>query len=276
MKPEEIYNGIKVLDKGFVRLVDVMGNDHAIVQAARVSYGEGTKTVSEDHALINYLLEHHHTSPFEQVEFKFHCKMPIFVARQWVRHRTASLNEMSGRYSIMKDECYLPELENIQYQSSSNKQGREGIVDEYIGTATLGVLERSQEAAFRDYGVLISSGISRELSRINLPLSTYTEWYWKMDLNNLFKFLFLRMDSHAQWEIRQYANAIAEIVKCICPFAYEAYEEYMFHAVKFSRTEMSILKSLLDVDEEAITDGVVEKLGKRRAMEFAKKLGIME
>ena len=188
-----------VLDKGFVRLVDYMGSDSRIVQSGRVSYGDGTKTVREDQGLINYLLRNEHTSPFEQVVFTFHVKLPIFVARQWIRHRTARLNEISGRYSVMRNEFYVPAAEDIAFQSQNNKQGRsEEEVPAALREAVLQNLIDQQTAAYDSYEKLIGENIARELSRINLPLSLYTEWYWQIDLHNLFHFLKLRLDGHAQ------------------------------------------------------------------------------
>lgn len=257
-----------VLDKGFVRLVDYMGGDSAIVQAARVSYGEGTKTISEDRGLIRYLMRHEHTSPFEMVETKFHCKMPIFVARQWVRHRTASLNEVSGRYSVMKDEFYIPSPEQVNFQSSNNKQGRSD--ETFSPEDTERILfnfEDEQVKSYSDYKKRIEKGVARELARINLPLSLYTEWYWKMDLHNLFHFLKLRMDSHAQYEIRVYANAIFDITKKIAPIACEAFEDYQLGAMKFSKQEQNAIKNMLksgdleDVEIYRNTPFIVKKEG---------------
>lgn len=243
----------KCLDKGFIRLVDYMGDDSAIVQSARVSYGKGTKSVTEDKGLIRYLMRHRHTSPFEMVEFKFHVKLPIFVARQWIRHRTANVNEYSGRYSEMKDEFYIPEPEQIRPQSFVNKQGRapepmpkeeaEDIIEDY---------RRIQEILFDDYSNLLDTGLARELARINLPLSTYTEWYWKIDLHNLFHFLRLRLDLHAQYEIRIYAEAISKIVKEIVPLAYQAFEDYILNRFVFSSLEAKVLKKMLG--SNVITD----------------------
>ena len=190
---------IKVLDKGFVRLVDVMGNDSSIVQAARVSYGVGTKTVNEDRGLIRYLLRHKHTTPFEMVEFKFHIKLPIFIARQWIRHRTANVNEYSGRYSEMKDEFYLPDVEQLRHQSTLNKQARsEEQLDNQVSLEIQEMMQDTQESLYNEYKDLLDKNLAREIARINLPLSNYTEWYWKIDLHNLFHFLRLRIDDHAQ------------------------------------------------------------------------------
>ncbi len=217
-KAEEILDKeFRVLNHGFVRLVDYMGGDESIVQAARVSYGKGTKSVSEDRTLIRYLMRHQHTTPFEMVEFKFHVKLPIFVARQWIRHRTANVNEYSGRYSIMPEEFYVPEETAIKYQSQSNKQGRDNEeVPPEIRKRVLEILLKEQKSAFDGYQEMLDYNIARELARINLPLSLYTQWYWKIDLHNLFHFLKLRMDKNAQFEIRVYAEKMAEIVKNSC------------------------------------------------------------
>ncbi|MBK9247034.1 MAG: FAD-dependent thymidylate synthase [Ignavibacteria bacterium] len=251
---------IACLDKGFVRLVDVMGDDHSIVQAARVSYGEGTKRLTEDRGLIRYLLRHQHTTPFEMVEFKFHIKLPIFIARQWIRHRTANVNEYSGRYSEMKDEFYIPSLENIRPQSTMNKQGRsEETFPTDQAEQIAAIFGRSQDQMYAEYQELLDMGVAREIARINLPVSNYTEWYWKIDLHNLFHFLKLRMDAHAQYEIRVYGEAMAEIVREIVPVAWEAYEDYTLHSVRFSRLEANALVSMLDTlpsDEILATFGL--------------------
>jgi thymidylate synthase (FAD) len=236
---------IKVLDKGFVRLVDYMGGDHRIVQAARVSYGEGTKTYRQDRGLIHYLIKNWHTSPFEQVQLTFHCKMPIFVARQWVRHRTARLNEISGRYSVMKDEFYLPSPENVCTQSESNKQGRGEALPEAAARTVIAAMEKEQRDMYANYEALLEQGVARELARANLPNSLYTEWYWQIDLHNLFHFLRLRMDPHAQYEIRVYAEAMAECAKAVSPLAYEAFEEHILGSVSFSRAECEALAAML-------------------------------
>lgn len=233
---------IQVLDKGFVRLVDYMGGDQRIVQAARVSYGEGTKTYREDRGLIHYLMKNWHTSPFEQVQLTFHTKMPIFVARQWVRHRTARLNEISGRYSVMKDEFYLPDAEQIRYQSKSNKQGRsEEAVPFDQALKIIEQLETEQKQAYAQYQELLDANVARELARANLPISLYTEWYWQIDLHNLFHFLHLRLDAHAQYEIRAFAEAMAICAKAVSPIAYEAFEEHIVGSVAFSRSECAAL-----------------------------------
>jgi len=238
---------VKVLDKGFVRLVDYLGGDQRIVQSARVSYGEGTKTFRADRGLIHYLMKNWHTSPFEQVQLTLHTKMPIFVARQWVRHRTARLNEISGRYSVMKDEFYLPEPSQIRFQSESNKQGRS---DECVplpeALEIIDKLEREQKDVYSHYVSLLDKNVARELARSNLPISLYTEWYWQIDLHNLFHFLHLRLDAHAQYEIRAYAEVIATCARAVAPIAYEAFEEHVLGAVSFSRGECEALVALME------------------------------
>ncbi len=237
---------IKVLDHGFIRLVDYMGGDSRIVQSARVSYGKGTKSVREDEALIDYLMRHQHTSPFEQVVLTFHCKMPIFIARQWIRHRAARVNEISGRYSVMEDEFYLPEETAIQYQNKDNRQGRDPQeVPVHLRQKVLDILTKGQQVAYDDYQKMLADDIARELARINLPLSLYTQWYWQIDLHNLFHFLELRMDEHAQWEIRQYANVIADITRAVAPLAFRAFETHVVNAVRFSGSEIQALANNL-------------------------------
>lgn len=239
-----------VLDHGFVRLVDYCGGDQRIVQAARVSYGAGTKTYRQDRGLINYLLRNAHTSPFEQVSLTFHTKMPIFVARQWVRHRTARLNEISGRYSVMKDEFYLPRGDAIAPQSTDNKQGRSADgFDPEEQSRISDSLRDEQGRAYRAYQDLLERDVARELARINLPLSTYTEWYWQIDLHNLFHFLALRLDAHAQFEIREYARVMLDLTRRVCPIATEAFEEHKQGAVQFSRGEFAALQHLLGMTE---------------------------
>lgn len=254
MKENVLNKEYKCLNHGFVRLVDVMGDDSSIVQAARVSYGQGTKTIREDRGLINYLLSHAHTSPFEMVEFKFHCKMPIFVARQWIRHRTASVNEISGRYSEMKDEFYIPELDKINLQSKDNKQGRGDILESQIGNEIIESMKDEQKNVFDNYQKYLKIGTAKELARIDLPLSLYTEWYWKIDLHNLFHFLRLRLDTHAQYEIRVFGEAMYDIVKECCPMASEAFEEHVLHAKKFSKTEMEAIKEIMSIVRKGSPD----------------------
>jgi len=245
---------------GFVRLVDYLGGDERIVQAARVSYGEGTKSFRQDKGLINYLLRNEHTSPFEQVILTFHVKMPIFVARQWTRHRTAHLNEISGRYSILKDEFYLPAEEDIAAQSSENKQGRssEALPGE-LRQKVLDSLRHGQREAYAAYESLLAENIARELARINLPVSTYTEMYWQMDLHNLFHFLKLRMDPHAQKEIRDYACVLFDIAKRVAPNACAAFEEYTLSSISFSKSELESLKELLAGREVQLTGKALER-----------------
>ena len=250
-------DAIKCLDKGFVRLVDSMGGDDAIVQAARVSYGQGTSKVSQDRGLIRYLMRHRHTTPFEMVEFKFHCKMPIFVARQWVRHRTANINEYSLRYSEARDEFYYPEPENIQFQSALNKQGRSGEVPPELKQKVLDYFHENSERSFALYQELNKAGVARELARSLLPVNIYTEWYWKNDLHNLLHFIGLRSDSHAQYEIRVFSDAMAHYVKEKAPFAWEAYQDYVVHGMRFSKIEKGLLEKQLP---ERVIDDIVEDI----------------
>ncbi|MBI88776.1 MAG: thymidylate synthase (FAD) [Candidatus Marinimicrobia bacterium] len=250
-------DAIKCLDKGFVRLVDAMGGDNAIVQAARVSYGKGTAKVSQDRGLIRYLMRHRHTTPFEMVEFKFHCKMPIFVARQWVRHRTANINEYSLRYSEARDEFYFPDPENIQFQSSLNKQGRLGQVSESLKSKVTDYFKEISDRSFELYSELNEAGVARELARAILPVNLYTEWYWKNDLHNLLHFIGLRSDSHAQYEIRVFSDAMAKSVKKIAPFAWEAYQDYVVRGLRFSRVEQGLLEQNLPT---RVIDDVLEDI----------------
>lgn len=237
---------IKVLDKGFVRLVDYLGGDDRIVQAARVSYGSGTKSFRQDRGLIHYLMRHLHTSPFEQVILTFHTKMPIFVARQWVRHRTARLNEISGRYSVMKDEFYLPEPEDICLQSLDNKQASGEAIPFEDAIQVIRQFDEDYALLYSHYESLIEKGIARELARIVLPLSLYTEWYWQIDLHNLFHFINLRSDLHAQKQIRVFSDALGKCAKAVAPLAYEAFEEHVKYSIHFSRSECIALQLMLD------------------------------
>lgn len=238
-------DAIKCLDKGFVRLVDSMGGDDAIVQSARVSYGKGTSKLSQDRGLIRYLMRHRHTTPFEMVEFKFHCKMPIFVARQWVRHRTANINEYSLRYSEARDEFYYPDPDHIEFQSSINKQGRMGEVDSDLKKKVQNYFKEISERSFAVYSELNEAGVARELARSVLPVNLYTEWYWKNDLHNLLHFIGLRSDSHAQYEIRVFSDAMDQSVKAVAPFAWEAYQDYVVKGMRFSQIEQSLLEKNL-------------------------------
>ena len=250
----------KVLDKGFVRLVDYMGSDERIVQAARVSYGKGTKTYREDSGLISYLLRNEHTSPFEQVIFTFHIKLPIFVARQWIRHRTARVNEISGRYSVMEPEFYVPENAHISFQSINNKQGRSADeVEPWLVQEVSAMLESSHQEAYKHYEWLLSQNIARELARVVLPLSLYTEWYWQIDLHNLLRFLLLRLDAHAQLEIRKYAEVLFDIGKLVCPAVFEAFDEHMLNAVHFSKTEKEALANMLAGNDAGLSGRANER-----------------
>ncbi len=258
---EEILDkAFPVLDKGFVRLVDYMGSDQRIVQAARVSYGEGTKTHRQDAGLIDYLLRNEHTSPFEQVVFTFHAKMPVFVARQWVRHRTARLNEISGRYSIMAEEFYEPAMEDVSEQSEDNKQGRKNEpMEKERALKVLGTLKELHGKAYEGYTALLEEGTARELARVVLPLSLYTEWYWQIDLHNLFRFIQLRMDAHAQREIRAYALVMRDIAAKVCPLAFESFNRHVVGGVRFSGEEMRALKRRLAGEESGLKGRAAER-----------------
>ncbi|WP_064429014.1 FAD-dependent thymidylate synthase [Rickettsia sp. Tenjiku01] len=256
---EILYEPIKVLDYGFIRVIDYMGDDSAIVQAARVSYGKGTKQLNQDKGLINYLLRHYHTTPFEMCDIKFHIKLPIFIARQWIRHRTASVNEYSARYSILGNEFYLPEPANIASQSAVNKQCREGdSLPKEVAEKVLAILEEDARQCYGHYKELMNAdeegniidenatGIARELARMNLTLNYYTEWYWKINLHNLLHFLRLRADPHAQYEIRVYAEKMLEIVKAWVPFVYEAFKEYRLQGANISRKGLDVIKRMIN------------------------------
>jgi thymidylate synthase (FAD) len=244
---DRMYTPIPCLDHGFVRLIDYMGSDSAIVQAARVSYGEGTKQVRQDRGLIRYLLRNAHTSPFEMCEIKLHCKMPIFVARQWVRHRTASLNEISARYSVLDREFYLPAPEDIAVQAKNNRQGRGDSLTAEQSSLVLELLKRDATTAYETYERLLGEefGLARELARMNLPVNLYTQWYWKIDLHNLLHFLRLRMDAHAQYEIRVFADAIATLVADWVPLTWEAFSDFRVGGRFLSRHEVAVLRDAL-------------------------------
>jgi thymidylate synthase (FAD) len=241
---------VKVHDHGLVALCDVMPRlvpagktaDFAIVQAARVSYGAGTKQVNEDRGLIRYLARHRHTTPFEMVEFKFHHVMPIFIARQWIRHRTANVNEYSARYSVVKDRFYKPSPQNVRKQSLQNRQGGEEPIDEMTAKEFCDYLDKA-ESIYEEYEKLLAKGVSRELARIALPVNVYTEWYWKCDLHNVMHFLSLRMDAHAQQEIRDYATAMFALIQPIVPIAAEAFLDYQLGSVHLTRLELEAIKS---------------------------------
>ena len=269
-----------VLDHGFIRLIDYMGNEAAVVQAARVSYGKGTKKSSEDRGLLRYLMRHRHTTPFEMCEIKLHVKLPIFVARQWIRHRTANVNEASGRYSILSREFYVPKLDDIQQQSKTNKQGRENPLSDRDRKTVQDDLATGANAAFDLYDVLINDeedgfNVARELARINLPLSTYTEWYWKVDLHNLLHFLSLRADPHAQMEIRAYADEMLRLVRFWVPNIYDAFVDYRLEAHTFSRQEMDILRKMVQPDFGGyVQDDMVSGISDREMAAFRKVLGV--
>lgn len=237
-------NTINVLDHGFITLIDTMGDDQAISDAARISYGEGTKKPSDTRALIRYLMRHGHTSPFEMCEAKFHMKLPIFVARQWVRHRTANINEISARYSVLPEEFYVPEDFAICRQSETNKQGRGTAFDFEEASDIQNQISMASEESFQHYSDLLDEDVARETARIVLPLNAYTEWVWKCDLHNIFHLLRLRCDPHAQWEIREYANAMAQLVKAWVPLAFHAFVDYQLMSRKLSFMERGIFATL--------------------------------
>lgn len=261
---EMLYAPIPVLDKGFIRIIDYMGDDAAIVQAARVSYGKGTKKVSEDQGLINYLLRHRHTTPFEMCEIKFHVKMPIFVARQWLRHRTANVNEYSARYSVLDREFYVPSPEHIAAQSTINNQGRGDVLEGRDAERVLDYLKHDAILAYKHYQEMLNFddegnvideeriSVARELARINLPVNFYTQLYWKIDLHNFMHFLSLRADPHAQYEIRVYAEKMLEILKAWVPMTYRAFMEYKMGGTHLSKTAMEVIGRCLngeDIDQ---------------------------
>jgi thymidylate synthase (FAD) len=254
---EILYQAIPVLDHGFVRVIDYMGTDSAIVQAARVSYGKGTKKVNEDAGLINYLMRHRHTTPFEMCEIKFHIKLPIFIARQWIRHRTANVNEYSGRYSIMDKEFYIPEPEQLASQSKSNRQGRGEVLEGEQAQRVLEILKEDSIRCYKNYEEMLNedidgnilvegkAGLARELARMNLNLNFYTQWYWKVDLHNLLHFLSLRADAHAQYEIRVYAEVMLDMLKAWLPITHAAFMDYRMGGASISAKGLAVLKRML-------------------------------
>lgn len=260
---------ISVLDHGFVRMVDYMGNDKRIVQSARVSYGDGTKSLREDEGLINYLMKNLHTSPFEQVSLVFHIKLPLFVFAQLVRHRTAKLNSMSARYSVMADEFYIPGADELRGQSETNKQVGEGAVPTLAAEIAAATIKNHSEDSYALYEDVLDRGLSREQARMVLPQNLYTQIYWKVDLHNLFHFLRLRLDWHAQQEIRVYGEALARCAQAVAPMAYAAFEEHLLHAQRFSRQEMVALQMIMRHEPD---DEVTAYLGQRAKDEFDKKL----
>ena len=254
---EILYKALPALDHGFVRVVDYMGDDAAVVQAARVSYGRGTKKVSEDRGLINYLMRHRHTTPFEMCEIKYHVKLPIFVARQWIRHRTANVNEYSARYSILDNEFYVPRPEHLAAQSKANRQGRDAVLDGKEAERVFAILRKDSELVYEHYMEMLNegeagqpldaerSGLARELARMNLSLAFYTQWYWKTNLHNLMHFLSLRADAHAQHEIRVYADIMIDTLKRWCPISHDAFMEYRMGGAHLSKTGLAAVKRMI-------------------------------
>ena len=278
-----LYKPIEVLDHGFIRVIDYMGDDSSIVQSARVSYGKGTKKISNDKGLIKYLMRHRHSTPFEMCEIKFHIKLPIFIARQWIRHRTANVNEYSARYSILDKEFYIPSAENLAAQSAINNQGRGDALTHDEASNVIQILKKDAEQTYSNYETLLNessegniideskSGIARELARMNLTLNTYTQWYWKIDLNNLLHFLALRADDHAQYEIRVYADAMLDIVKKWVPLTYEAFEDYRIGGTELSAKEVNLMRKLLKGEKVSFE---AEGLSKREWSELQRKFEI--
>jgi thymidylate synthase (FAD) len=252
-----IYKALPVLDHGFVRVIDYMGTDSSIVQAARVSYGKGTKKVNEDAGLINYLMRHRHTTPFEMCEIKFHIKLPIFIARQWIRHRTANVNEYSGRYSIMDKEFYIPAPDQLAAQSKANRQGRGDLLQGAEAQRVLDLLKDDAQQCYAHYEEMLNedidgnvlkegkTGLARELARMNLTLNFYTQWYWKIDLHNLLHFLSLRADAHAQYEIRAYADVMLDILKSWVPITYQAFMDYRMGGAALSSKGLAVIKRMI-------------------------------
>ncbi|MBY0501585.1 MAG: FAD-dependent thymidylate synthase [Alphaproteobacteria bacterium] len=279
-----LYDAFPVLDHGFVRVIDYMGNDSAIVQAARVSYGKGTKKKTEDRGLIHYLLRHAHTTPFEMCEIKFHVKLPFFVARQWLRHRTANVNEYSARYSILDKEFYIPSQEHLASQSPTNKQGRGETLSSEYSNYVIAMLRTDAENAYAHYEELLNEdpdgntldsykeGLARELARTNLSLNFYTQMYWKIDLHNLMHFLTLRADSHAQYEIRAYADVMLTLLERWVPFTYEAYIQYRKEAAHFSKNALAVLKKRLKGEEVTQEES---GMSKREWQEFSEALDLL-
>tara|TARA_B100000073_G_scaffold271866_1_gene231602 strand:+ start:338 stop:1273 length:936 start_codon:yes stop_codon:yes gene_type:complete len=278
-----LYQPFEVLDHGFVRVIDYMGDDSAIVQSARVSYGKGTKQISNDKGLIKYLMRHRHSTPFEMCEIKFHVKLPIFIARQWIRHRTANVNEYSARYSILDKEFYIPSMENVAAQSTINNQGRGEVLTNDEAAEVISILKKDAEQTYANYEMLLNEnsegvsidetkpGVARELARMNLTLNTYTQWYWKIDLNNLLHFLALRADAHAQYEIRVYADIMMDIVKKWVPIAADAFEDYRIGGTEVSAKEINLLKKLLKGEKASYEE---EGISKREWSELQRKFDL--
>jgi thymidylate synthase (FAD) len=280
---EILYQPFDVLDHGFIRVIDYMGDDGAVVQAARVSYGRGTKKASEDRGLIRYLIRHRHTTPFEMCEIKFHVKLPIFVARQWIRHRTANVNEYSARYSILEKEFYIPVPEQMATQSSANHQGRGEALEGEEAARALELLREDAETCYRHYEEMLNEGegdnlvdpekkgLARELARMNLTLNTYTQWYWKIDLHNLMHFLSLRADPHAQYEIRVYAEAMLDCLKRWVPLVYEAFTDYRTGGAFLSAAAMKVVKDLIHGKEPTQESSGLSKREWRELMELLER-----
>ena len=280
-----LYEALPVLDHGFVRVVDYMGDDTSIVQSARVSYGKGTKKVSTDSGLIKYLMRHRHSTPFEMCEIKYHVKLPIFVARQWIRHRTANVNEYSARYSILDKEFYLPTKENLAAQSRNNRQGRGDLIDGEQANDILKILKEDAEKNYNDYETILNErhdgtivneskkGLARELARMNLTLNTYTQWYWKTDLLNLLNFLSLRADNHAQYEIRAYADVMIDSLKRWVPITYEAFMDYRVGGMELSSKGKSVISKMIKGES---CDFENSKLSKREWNELMQSFGFNE
>ena len=280
-----LYEAIPILDHGFVRVIDYMGDDTSIVQAARVSYGKGTKKVSTDSGLIKYLMRHWHSTPFEMCEIKYHVKLPIFVARQWIRHRTANVNEYSARYSILDKEFYLPDKENLAAQSINNRQGRGDLVDGKQANDILKILKEDAEKNYNNYEIILNErydgtivneskkGLARELARMNLTLNTYTQWYWKTDLLNLLNFLSLRADDHAQYEIRAYADVMIDCLKKWVPITYEAFMDYRMGGMELSSKGKLIISKMIKGESYNFENS---KLSKREWNELMESFGFNE
>ena len=280
-----LFEAIPILDHGFVRVIDYMGDDTSIVQAARVSYGKGTKKVSTDSGLIKYLMRHWHSTPFEMCEIKYHVKLPIFIARQWIRHRTANVNEYSARYSILDKEFYLPSKENLAAQSKSNRQGRGDVLTGDQANEVLNLLKNDAERTYDNYEIMLNqrydgstidenkSGLARELARMNLTLNTYTQWYWKTDLLNLMNFLRLRADNHAQYEIRAYADVMLDTLKKWVPITFEAFMDYRVGGTEVSSKGKKIIKDLISGKK---VDIVSSGLSKREWNELMNAFDIKE
>ena len=266
-----LYEALPILDHGFIRVIDYMGNDNSIVQAARVSYGKGTKKVNTDSGLIKYLMRHWHSTPFEMCEIKYHVKLPIFIARQWIRHRTANVNEYSARYSILDKEFYLPDHKNLAAQSTSNRQGRGNVIEGTDAEKVLKLLKDDAERTYNNYEEMLNQrydgstidenkiGLARELARMNLTLNTYTQWYWKTDLLNLMNFLRLRADHHAQYEIRAYADAMLDTLKRWVPITFEAFIDYRVGGTEVSLKGKKVLESFINGKEISIEESGLSK-----------------